>query len=279
MLGRHIAAALALEGIVVAPVGRDRWDLRRYGSIEELDLVFGETDAVVHCGALTPQPGHGLDRGELCDVNIRACAALGTWAAARNVPLVYIGSAGIYIPQGNASHEDAQLAASPEGGVYGLTKLLGELVLAGLIAEGLQLCVLRATSIYGAGMHPKKLVSNMLDTARRGKAIVLRSPVKDCINFVHAADVARATLMALRRGSRGSYNIAGPALVNMRELAEACVAAAGSGWVEESVVPGGRPESRKFDVSGRKAEAQFGFHPKILLSDGLLMMQEDLYVR
>ena len=279
MLGRHIAARLEQVGIGVAPVGRDRWDLRQYRSIEELDSVMSGIEAVIHAGALTPRPGRVLDRGELCDVNIRACAALGAWAAARNVPLVYVGSAGIYVPQDNASSEDAPLAVPPYGGLYGTTKVLGEFVLAALLAEGLRLCVLRVTSIYGAGMHSEKLVAHMLASAGKGHAIVLTPPIEDRINFVHAADVAEAALAALRRGSTGSFNIAGPALVSMRELADACIAAAGRGRVETTAAADGRPASRRFDVSGRNAEAELGYCPKIALSEGLSMLREDRYVR
>jgi len=280
VLGRHIDARLRQCGYAVLPVGRDAWDLRENRTVEELDRVLNDARLVVHGGALTPKPGVVVNYAELCDVNIRASVLLGTWAALRKIPLIYIGSAGIYASGVNAAAEDAPLAPVPDGGFYGLTKLLCEMALSGLQAQGLSLCALRVTSIYGAGLHPDKVVAKMLRKAALGETIKLVPPVDDGVNLVHASDVADAVLSAIERKAHGIFNVGGPAVVTMMDLARACIAVAGKGDVAVDAAPEplGHASMHRFDVNNHKAYLELGYVPKVQLDSGLKMMLEGRYV-
>lgn len=278
VLGRHALAQCKQAGLNTISVGRDRWDLRQYKSAKELDTLMSNASAVMHFGAFVPEPGRPAAYEHLFDANVRACLALGEWAASRGIYIAYAGTCGVYRDQGAQKTEDTPLAPLPDGGFYGLTKFLGERTLAALETEGLPLCILRISSVYGAGMHPEKVVAKMLSAAASGGVIRLHHPVDDRVNFVHAADVARAALAATQLRLRGVYNIAAPNLVSMRELAEACIAVTGAGSVEVTSGEEGRSPTRRFDVSSEKATRKFDYQPRIDIREGLSMMYEQRYV-
>lgn len=280
VLGRHLDHALSHRGITIVRLGRAEWDLRQWPEPDNLDVLIGDVDAVFHIGALTPSPHASLSAQDIMDANVRACAALGLWAAARRTPLVYAGSAGIYAPGNGPATEDAALAVAPLGGFYGQSKFLGEQVLTGLAAQrGLHLCVLRLTSLYGNGMNGEKRVAAWLAAAKEGKTITVAPPVSDAFNFLQAADAARAALLALDARAWGTFNIAGPDMTTIEDLAHACVRIAGRGAVEIEAMPEPRPPERHFDVSCARAAETFGYVPGFALDEGLRLMLEHRYGR
>ena len=91
---------------------------------------------------------------------------LGLWALTRDIPLIYIsGGISYYDPHATNISEDAELGWSGLGGCYGLSKLLGEDALKRLRKRGLKLAILRASSIYGAGMKSNKVISRFIENA------------------------------------------------------------------------------------------------------------------
>lgn len=278
VLGRHVVARLKQAGVTPIAIGRDKWDLLAPPSSGRIGEWLGGANAVIHCSAITPQPGRKFDPADLIAANVTASVALGARAAALNVPMIYIGSGGIYAASDKPAGEDAPLAAMPEGGYYGLSKWLGEKALHGLVPDGLSLCVLRPTSIYGAGLHPEKLVAKMLSAAGKGQVIAVRPPLEERLNLVHACDVAEAAVAAANGRVTGVFNIAGPESVTVLELAQACIAVAGAGRLEEAVGETSTPR-RRFDLDGRKARECLSLQPAIGLREGLLMMREERHVR
>ncbi len=274
VLGRHLIAHLAAEGISAAAIGRAEWDLREWRDPAELDDLLGGVEAVFHFGAA--MPGAGSDPRALLDANVRACAALGLWATERRIPIVFTGSAGIYAASDRPADEAAAQADCPVGNLYGLTKLLAERLLVGL--TGLDLCVLRISSVYGAGLASGKMVAKMLAAASQGEPIQLSAPADDRINLVHAGDVARAAIMALRAGARGSFNIGGPAMVTVEEIAQAAVHAAGRGKVLQPSEAGRRQPECRFHISLDRARRAFGFVPEISLIEGMSLTLRGQYV-
>src|SRR5205085_5928207 len=106
------------------------------------------------------------------------------------------------------------ITTRPVSGLYGLSKLLAEQLLDSLVGQGLKLCVLRPSSIYGAGMPETRMVASMLARARRNEEIRLTPPVQDRINLVHASDVAAAAVAALKAEAWEIFNVAGPKAVS-----------------------------------------------------------------
>lgn len=269
MVGRHVVAALSRGGIKCIPVGRAQWDLRRWAGDEELDATFSACDAVVHAGAAVPSPGRPIPPQDILDANVRACYCIGDWARRRGKPIVLVSGATVYATGGNrAIREDNATTSRPDSGLYGLSKLLADQLLDSLAAQGLRLCILRPPSIYGAGMPETRMVAAMLAKACRGEDLCLLPPVRDRVSLVHAADVAEATLRALKKEAWGVFNVSGPDAVSIADIANACVAVAGRGKV---IVPADDASegSLKYALDSSKAAATFGYAPRIGLQEGL----------
>ena len=285
MVGRHLLPLLAARGIAAAATSRSRpqrvtedsawasWDLTEWRTPAELDVLFGPVDALFHLGASVPTAGKKLDDANLINANVRACRCLANWAVARGVPLIFLSGAIVYGPGRDAFAETAPRSTVPEAGLYGLSKVLAEQVLENLVPAGLKLSCLRATSIYGAGMDDVKMMPTMLRRAQAGETIMIEPPYDDMINLVHAADVARAMMLAAEREAGGVFNVAGPELVAIRAIADACVAAAGTGKVViADASTDVRPPIVRYNVEARRAEEILGFVPEIGLIDGLTRM-------
>jgi UDP-glucose 4-epimerase len=269
MVGRHVAAELSRAEMRCTAVDRARWDLRRWASDEDLDAVFSACDAIVHAGAAVPSPGRPVPPQDLLDANVRACFCLGDWARRRGKPIVFVSGATVYATGARRAIKETDATTSrPESGLYGLSKLLAEQLLDSLAEQGLKLCTLRPSSIYGAGMPETRMVASMLAKARRGEDLRLVPPVRDRVSLVHAADVADATVRALKKEAWGTFNVGGPDAVSIAEIANACVAVAGRGSVVAPVDEAGAG-SLKYELDSSKAAATFGYSPRIGLEEGL----------
>lgn len=279
MLGRHLRAGLQVAGAEVVAVSRSGandtavWELSEWIGMEALDGLFSGVQAIVHAGAFV-QPSGDVDEKRMFDANVSACLNLGQWALSRNIPLLYISGAIVYADSSAPlQKESAPLGWSGLGGFYGFSKLLAEDVLTRLRQQGLKLCVLRPTSIYGHGIGADKLVPRFLATAARGDVIKLSQPVRDRVDIVHAADVSEAALAALKNKCWETLNISSGKPVSIIELAEASVAVAGSGRIEiTGEVPADHKASVKYSLDISRARECMHWQPRINLRKGLSLL-------
>lgn len=285
MLGRHVTAALTAADFRVIPCSRTTgtdggrvWDLTHWKTIPELDELFEGADAVVHTGAAVPDPLRGTDDANLFDANVRSCLSLAEWARLRGIPLIHVSGGIVYA---NPNHigitESAPLGWSGLGGFYGMTKLMAEDVLRREEGCGLQLAVLRPSSIYGTGQSAGKMMSIFLATASSGGMIELTEPIDDRVDLIHAADVAGAIVRVLHTQSWETFNLASGRLTTVMELAEACVAVAGTGQVKvRTSGDASRPPLSRFGLSCSRAETRFGWVPQVGLMDGISALRDGL---
>lgn len=279
MLGRHMRAALQAAGAKVKAVSRSgtddsaAWDLSKWLSMAALDELFAGVQAIVHAGAFV-QPSGEVDQAHMFDANVRACLNLGQWAMSRNIPLLHISGAIVYKdPCAPLQKESAPLGWSGLGGFYGFSKLLAEDVLMRLRQQGLKLCMLRPTSIYGYGIGADKIVPRFLAAAARGDVIELSQPVSDRVDIVHAVDVSDATVAALKKECWETLNVSSGKPVTIIELAEACVAVAGNGRIEiKGELPANYKASVKYSLDISRASERIHWQPRIDVSKGLTML-------
>lgn len=285
MLGRHLRAAFNAAGAEVTAISRSgidgsaAWDLGEWLSVDSLDALFSDVQAIVHAGAFV-QPSGEVDEARMFNANVRACLNLGLWARRRDIPLLYISGAIVYAdPLAYLQSESAPLGCSGLGGFYGFSKLLAEDLLLRLRQQGLKLCVLRPTSIYGLGIGADKMVSRFLTAAVRGEVIELNQPVDDRVDLVHAADVSDATVAALKRECWETLNISSCTPTSILELAEACLDVTGSGRLE---IKGARPAhytpSVTYSLDIRYASERIQWQPRIDVRKGLSMMLRGHYL-
>ena len=273
-----VSVASSRTGPVVghAAVEWRAWNLAEWRDPEALDAVFPGVQAVVHAGAAVRSPGHDLDERTLFDVNVRATRAIGNWALARRIPMIFISGATVYEPiDGRRLDEDDGLAwYGAVGGMYGHSKLLAEAAIWPLRRAGLSLTVLRPSSIYGLGMASSKLIPTWLAAADRGDAIKIAPPLGDSVDLIHAADVAEAIGLTLERHAWGTFNIASGTTYNLIEIAKACISAAGCGSIDAADGGEDRAPTIRFALDTARARRALDFRARIGLEQGLKSMRQ-----
>lgn len=288
-LGRSICLTMRQAGWRVIGCGRQRppwiaapdwieWDLTDWLQRTTFDVWFQHVDALVHAGAAVPSADRPCGDRELIDANVRSCANLGAWAVDKGVPLVFISGAIVYEnPEQTGIKEDMPTGRNSLGGMYGLSKLLGEYTIRHFQDRGLKTAILRPSSIYGTGMNSSKTIVTFLRRALKGKTIELRPPVDDCVDLVNAADVAEAVRLALETGWVGIANVASGTMTSMLELACTCVEAAGNGDVVVGQAQAeGRSPCNRFGLDISRARRELGWEARVPLRAGLRDMIRDI---
>ena len=275
MTGRHLLRLLELDSIPFLAVNRSQWDITNWKTIQELDMIFSECDAVFHFAAQLPTESvlssdqAGIQ--PIFDANVRSCLNLASWAKMRDVSLVFLSGSTIYEnPNASKIKEESAKTVNGFGGFYGYSKLMAEAVLNHYIADGLKSVVLRPSSIYGNGLPSNKLIPTYLSHACAGDVLEIDEP-QNKINLVHALDVARASLEAYRSHSWGTYNIAGTEH-SILEIAETALKVCKNGSIFIRNDHDFKPSFTRFDLDFTKAKAEFGYSPRVSLSQGMSLM-------
>lgn len=281
VLGSHIKAYLEFKGVAVLDVGRhtscveNQWDLREWLEDAKFDRIFSGAEAIILAGAVVPKLGI-IDENDLFLANTNSCLNLGLWALSRGLPIIYVSGGIVYRnPHAKKITEDSELGWSGFGGLYGLSKLVGEDHLRRLREVGLKLSIVRASSIYGAGMHESKIIRKFINAAINDDKIVLRPPLNDRINLVHAHDVSNAIYRIFKKKAWEDFNIASESMVSFRQLADTCVEFFEGGKVvkiSDKVSP--KKSSITFDLDIEKAKEKLFWSPIIDLKHGLKLVHE-----
>jgi nucleoside-diphosphate-sugar epimerase len=292
MVGGHLIRYAASQGVHSVVTSRHRprslsplaewhsWDLRKWLELDALDALFGNVEALLHVGAMTPRKTITIAQRDMFDANVRSCLCLGLWALQKSIPVVYLSGAVVYAdPESHQIKEKAQLAhqGGKLGGFYGVTKLLGEEVFTILAVEGLHLCVLRPSSIYGTGLSDDQMISIFLNHALRGEDIVIDAPSGSRVNLIHAADVATAMLTVLQRSVAGTFNIAASKMSTILEIAHKVLHVCGQREILARQQESLKSPFLRFDLNCSAAEEAFGFTPRISLEEGLRYMKDGAF--
>jgi UDP-glucose 4-epimerase len=206
----------------------------RLPSIELLALVERTApDYVVHLGA--PASVAASMANPHADfvgcVDGTACVIEALRRGAPKARLVLVSSAAVYgNPPALPIREDAPTRPLSS---YGYHKLLSEL----LVEEACRLwgawgAVARVFSAYGPGLR-RQVVYELCAKAARSEPLVLDGTGDESRDFVHAEDVARATLTLLERapGAGERFNVAAGIETRIGKLADVVARAAGVGPV------------------------------------------------
>ena len=281
MVGRHLKALLDSKGIEYVDINRSHWDLVNWKTADEIDSLLGNVDALLHVGAAVPSPLHSLTSQTLFDANVRVCVAMSEWAVYKKVPIVYLSGATVYKdPHSRNICEDDEKTTNNFGGFYGFTKYLAEQVFNHYAHNGLQVIILRPTSIYGAGMGVGKLVTDFLERAKNNEIIEVQPPYDNAVNFIHAVDVASAILQSLKSQAWGTYNISSSENSTIEQLARSCVAQAGAGKVELIINDEHEVNAPflRFDLNCHRALVSFGYASRVPLDTGIKLLSDEKFL-
>jgi UDP-glucose 4-epimerase len=285
MLGQHLKATFRSIGTEVVALSRSGangtlvWDQSKWLGLDALDKIFTGCNVICHSGAATGKVSQ-LGEQKVYDTNVGSCLNLGLWALSRDIPLIYISGAIVYAdPYASYQSESGQTGWNALGGYYGFSKLLGERILSKLREQGLRLCILRPSSIYGYGLPKQKMVTRLINAAARNETVEINEPLNQRIDLVHASDVAAATLSVIKNEFWGTINVSAGKTTSITEIAEACLNVTGKGVIVRKGLPNHEEKIREiFSLNIELAGKEIQWAPKIEISAGLAMMIRQQYV-
>lgn len=189
---------------------------------------------------------------------------------------MYTSSVGVYGPA-EIFHEDQVWENKPSthDKFAGWAKRIGEMQ-----AEAYRIeygwdsvSIVRPANVYGpydnfsdeSAMVIPSLIKRVCSGENPLKAWGDGSPIRD---FVHARDVARGMMLIVEKGVREPVNLGSGSGVSIRDLAETIASFAPNGPVSVEW-DASKPNGDKCRLMNMERAASYGFHPEILLKDGI----------
>jgi UDP-glucose 4-epimerase len=187
----------------------------------ESDRLPADVDAIIHLAQSSKFrdfPDSALD---VFNVNVASTARLLDFARQVGAKqFIYASSGGVYGNGSQAFKENAAIQPAGKLGYYLSSKACGEKLVQSY-ASVFQVTVLRPFFIYGPGQNRSMLISRLMDSVSLGKSIRLQGSDGIRVNPVHVEDASAAVLAALNTQESATYNIAGPDVFSIRQIAEA----------------------------------------------------------
>lgn len=181
-----------------------------------LEAAVADTlpDAVVLCAGWTWVDANEDDPARSYRVNRDQPLALARAAAAAGADFAFFSTD--YVFDGAAGPYDEDAAPRPVS-VYGRAKLEAEEGLRALASEGARVLVLRTTTVFGPEAQGKNFAYQALGRLKAGERLVV--PDDQLSTPSYGPDVAAATLALLERREAGTWNLAGPDLLDRAAFA------------------------------------------------------------
>jgi UDP-glucuronate 4-epimerase len=234
--------------------------------------LFEGVAAVVHLAGLAGVRPSFADPARYARVNVEGTAVVHELAREHGVErLLFASSSSVY---GNATplpaREDAP-AIEPES-PYAASKRAAELVASALCRKTptLRCVALRFFTVYGPRQRPEMAITLFTRAILAGRPITVFGDGSMRRDFTHVDDITRGVLAALDRAAPGfrAYNLGSGKPVDLRTLVQEIALAAGATPIVESgPMQIGDVDATFADV--RRAEAELGWRPEILLREGL----------
>ncbi|MEZ5666624.1 MAG: NAD(P)-dependent oxidoreductase [Alphaproteobacteria bacterium] len=294
LIGSHVLARLAdAPGVSVRAVFHRRRPATMPDNVDaaQADLTdpaaaqaaIGGAEFAIHCaGIVASAPVLARDPvGPLVANAAMACRVMRAAVAAGCRHLVVMSSITGYPDSEAPSREDDFLAGEPPtpwrgiGWTYRYVEAMARLCAAGG-ADAMQVTALRPSMVYGDGdrfddAHAHFLPALMRRVVARERPIEVWGDGSAERDLVHADDVARAALLALRRAGGGfrAYNVGAGRSQTVLQILHALIAA--DGFADAEIAHrydrAGSAARRRIDVA--RARSELGFEPAVGLDDGL----------
>jgi UDP-glucose 4-epimerase len=186
------------------------------------------------------------------NVNIASTARLLDFAKEVGAKqFIYASSGGVYGNGFQAFKEDEAIVLPGELGYYLGSKACGE-ILVQSYASVFQVTVIRPFFIYGRGQNRTMLIPRLMDSVASGKPISLQGCGGIRINPVHVEDACGAVVGAFGTTQSATYNIAGPDVLSIRQIAEAMGEYLGKAPIFQQAE--GEPKDLIADISAMQSE-------------------------
>jgi len=229
-------------------------------------------DTVVHLAAFVSIRG-SFERPEE-DLRTNCCGTLSLFRASVDAgvkKIVFASSMAVYgeptaLP---VSEGSPTLPGSP----YGLSKLRGEMWGRILAAKyGIEFAALRYFNTYGQGQTPSDyvgVITTFVACAVAGRPMTVYGDGEQTRDFVWVEDVAQATLLAIRQGVQGVFNVGSGREVSINEIARLVQRSAGGRIVHVTAPPG---EVRRMCADISRARRLLGYAPRGQLEEQIPLL-------
>jgi nucleoside-diphosphate-sugar epimerase len=143
--------------------------------------------------------------------------------------------------------------------------------------NGWRFCWGRVFYPYGAGEHPARLCSALIQKLRRGEKLVLKTPhsTKD---YIYIEDLAAAILLTVEKQFTGTMNWGTGIGVSVRQIADAIGAMVGRPELVEEVSPA-EVDPLGYVVADATRLKALGWRQQVSLEQGLQKLQASLPTR
>ena len=287
-LGSHLADSLIAAGAEVVCIdnfstGHERnvahlFDHGRFSLVEQdvADYLFvpGEVDAVLHLAS----PASPVDYLEL-PIQTLKVGSLGTHnalglAKAKGARFLMASTSEVYgDPQVHPQPESYWGHVNPIGprGVYDEAKRFSEaLAIAYHRTHGVEVRIARIFNTYGPRMRMDdgRAVPTFISQALAGEPLTVHGDGRQTRSLCYVDDLIAGLVAVLRSSSTGPVNLGSDHELTMTQLAEAVIAATGSGSTLEFVArPEDDPQVRRPNTD--LARALLGWKATVPLNDGI----------
>jgi UDP-glucose 4-epimerase len=210
----------------------------------------------------------------LFDADVNVKGLLGLLEAGRKTGLkkfIHVSSGGtVYgAPKKLPAHEGFPILPTTP---YGITKAVGEDYLRFYQSQyGLHTSILRYSNVYGPRQMPHGeagVVAIFIQMLMQGKVPTIFGDGKVIRDYVYVGDVARANLLALRKGDGQAYNIATCRPTDVNRLFRLIAHGMGSKAKPQHGPP--RPGDLRANwLSHAKASRELGWRPRVPLDAGI----------
>ena len=131
--------------------------------------------------------------------------------------VIYLSSGGIYKDSKNLLNEDSKLKSLEESSLYFQAKLMTESLMKDFSSK-MNICVMRLFTVYGKNLRSQRLFPILQRKIENGETIEISMDGGDILRPINVEDVVQNIQYILQNEISGTYNIAGPELLSLREI-------------------------------------------------------------
>jgi len=184
-------------------------DLSQKIELKDLDYVFSDVQCLVFLASITDDKTDFLDKdSKTYLVNVENLSIIAKWARVHGKYFIYISGGIVYKNiHSDCISEISEIGVNSFGGAYGESKYLGELNIEKETTKGLEVCVIRPSSIYGGNNSKIGMIESFILSAIKNNQIEIHPPFEQIIGFIHAYDVASSILFAYKNRIKGALNV------------------------------------------------------------------------
>ncbi len=275
-LGKAIAERFRAANIKTLICGRKPsrevdmiWDIGLHDApLSPSSLEYGEL-TVIHAAAKIGSYRQPLsDADSLLGINVQGTLRVVRWCVVHGVKrLILISGAIVYGEWQDTPKHETDPVKPWVAGPYAISKWCSEQVAHLVESEGVELSILRLSSLYGSD-YKTGLIQHLLQQAHQHQVLRLHPPMGDAFDLLHVSDAAEAVWRVCHNQRNRLWNIGSGRLTTLRELAEICAHHSNATISVTEELPS-RPARILNWVDDRAARKELGFANRVTLAEGI----------